>query len=216
MLAGIQNITLPMAAEQARTLELGSLVTVSGSLFTGRSRFHIRAVEDGVLPKIDFDVVNCFFHVGPVMRRQGGEWTVVSAEPTSSLRFDRYSADVIRMLNLRTVIGKTTMGARAAQALRETGGVYLSKIGVCGNLLAGQVRRVVASHFVDEIGTTEATWVFEVERFGPFFVGIDATGADYFAGVERQTTRRLPDVRRELGIDGNFEFTDVGPDAGAQ
>ena len=43
-----------MSAEDARSLELGEMVTVSGLLFTGRSRFHIRAIEDDIFPPIDY------------------------------------------------------------------------------------------------------------------------------------------------------------------
>ena len=103
----MRDIKLPMSAEDARSLELGEMITVSGLLFTGRSRFHIRAIEENLFPPIDYEKVNCFFHVGPVMKQEeNGEWQVVSCEPTSSIRFERYGADVVRKFNLRTLIGK--------------------------------------------------------------------------------------------------------------
>ena len=132
-----QHLQLPLSENEARSLELGTMVTVSGVLFTGRSRFHIRAIDDDLVPPLDYEVVNCFFHVGPVMRREGGGWHVVSIEPTSSIRFERYAGEVIRKLGLRVLIGKTTMGRTTSEALRDVGGVHLTKIGVCGNQLAG-------------------------------------------------------------------------------
>ena len=115
----MRDIKLPMSAEDAASLQLGEMVTVSGMLFTGRSRFHIRAAEDNVYPPLDYEKINCFFHVGPVMRQTDDGWEVVSCEPTSSIRFERYGADVVRKFSLRTLIGKTTMGPRTAEALRE-------------------------------------------------------------------------------------------------
>jgi len=206
-----RDLALPLSEEDARGLELGEIVTVSGPVFTGRSLFHIRAVEEGIIPPIDFGAVNCFFHVGPVMREGESGWEIVSIEPTSSIRFERYSPEVVRRLGLRTLIGKTTMGPGTAQALREVGGVHLSKIGVCGNLLRRQVRRVVEVHFLEELGKTEATWVFEVERFGPFFVDIDAGGRNYFAELDARNRERLRAVRSELGIPEEFEYTEVNP-----
>ena len=57
----VHHLQLPLSEERARNLELGTTVTVSGLVFTGRSLFHIRAVEQHVLPSIDFKQVNCFF-----------------------------------------------------------------------------------------------------------------------------------------------------------
>ena len=213
----VLHLKLPLSADGARALRLGQLVTVSGRLFTGRSLFHIRAVREDTFPPLDYGAVNCFFHVGPVMADDVGGWRVVSAEPTSSIRFERYGADVVRRLGLRTLIGKTTMGPSTAQALRDVGGVFLSKIGLCGNQLAQQVTRVVGVHFLEELGKTEATWVFDVDRFGPFFVAIDAHGGSYFEELDRETAARLPEVEEALGVPADFAFTDVsaaGEDAG--
>lgn len=207
----VRDLTLPLSEEDARGLELGETVTVSGLVFTGRSRLHIRAIEQGILPPLDFSAINCFFHVGPVMRQTEAGWEVVSIEPTSSIRFERYSPALVRKLGLRTLIGKTTMGPGTAEALREVGGVHLSKIGVCGNLLRRQVKRVVEVHFLEELGKTDATWVFEVERFGPFFVDIDATGRNYFAELDAHSRERLAAMRGELGIPEDFAFTEVNP-----
>jgi tartrate/fumarate subfamily iron-sulfur-dependent hydro-lyase beta chain len=207
----IRDLTLPLSADEARELKLGEMVTVSGPVFTGRSLFHIRAIEDDILPPIDFDEINCFFHVGPVMRGTEAGWEIVSIEPTSSIRFERYSPDVVRKLNLHTLIGKTTMGPGTAEALQEVGGVHLSKIGVCGNLLRRQVQRVVDVFFLDELGKTEATWVFEVERFGPFFVSIDAHGNNYFQDLDERTRERIRGVHADLGIPEDFTYTEVNP-----
>lgn len=208
----IKNLQLPLEKEEARNLKLGEIVTVSGKIFTGRSRFHIRAIENNILPPIDFASVNCFFHVGPVMRKEGDEWKIVSIEPTSSIRFERYSADVVRKLNLRTIIGKTTMGRRTAEALRETGGVYLSKIGLCGNMLGTQVKKVHDVFFLEELGKTEACWVMEVENFGPFFVAIDSNGRSYFEDMNAEVSDKMKKVNEMLGIASEYTYTEVNPD----
>ena len=209
MTDAIRHLQLPLTEGDARSLTLGAMVTVTGAVFTGRSQFHIRAVEEQILPPLDFGEVNCFFHAGPVMRREDGEWKIVSIEPTSSIRFERYSGDVIRKLRLHTLIGKTTMGRGTAEALREVGGVHLTKIGLCGNQLAQQVKTIREVHFLDELGKTEATWVFDVERFGPFFVDMDAHGNNYFEDLHQDIRSRMKDVYERLGIPADFTFTHV-------
>ncbi len=209
----MKNLQLPISAEVARGLKLGDMVTVSGLLFTGRSRFHIRAIENNLFPPLDYEKINCFFHVGPVMSCSAGQWQVVSCEPTSSIRFERYGADVIRKFKLRTLIGKTTMGKRSADALREVGGVYLSKIGLSGNALRDQVKKIHAVHFLEELGKTEATWIYEVEQFGPFFVAIDANGNNYFSDLDQEVADALPAIEQKLGIPENYQFTDVNAEA---
>jgi tartrate/fumarate subfamily iron-sulfur-dependent hydro-lyase beta chain len=210
----IKHLQLPLGEDEARSLNVGDMVTVSGKVFTGRSRFHIRAIEDDILPPINFSKINTFFHVGPVMRQAGDEWKLVSIEPTSSIRFERYGADVVRKLKLRTLIGKTTMGPATTEALREIGGVYLTKIGICGNQLGAQVKNIETVYFLDELGKTEATWVFEVEKFGPFFVGIDSHGNNYFEKLSKEIEDNMPEINAKLGVPEDYDYTDVNSSVG--
>ncbi|MBE6375139.1 MAG: fumarate hydratase [Lentisphaerae bacterium] len=205
----MRDIKLPMSEADVKSLELGEMITVSGLLFTGRSRFHIRSVEDNIYPDLDYEKINCFFHVGPVMRQTDDGWEVVSCEPTSSIRFERYGADVVRKFKLRTLIGKTTMGPATAEALKEVGGVYLSKIGLSGNALKEQVKKVHDVYFLEELGKTECSWVYEVDHFGPFFVAIDANGRNYFQELARDAESKMPEIERQLGIPEDYTFTEV-------
>ena len=209
-MAEIRDIKLPMTEEDVKSLKLGEMITVSGLLFTGRSRLHIRAIEDNIYPPIDYEKINCFFHVGPVMRQEeDGEWKVVSCEPTSSIRFERYGADVVRKFSLRTLIGKTTMGPATAQALKEVGGIYLSKIGLSGNALKDQVKKVHDVYFLDELGKTECTWIYEVDHFGPFFVAMDSEGNNYFEDLAKEAESKMPEIEKDLGIPEGYTYTEV-------
>ena len=208
----IIRLTTPVTEEDARNLALGDLVVLSGRVFTGRSRFHIRAIEEEIFPPIDYAEINCFFHSGPVIRRDSGsgKWEIVSIEPTSSIRFEKYGAAVVKKFRLRVLIGKTTMGPGTAEALKEVGGVHLSKIGICGNQIRQQVKEVEDVFFLDELGKTEATWIFRVEDFGPFFVDIDARGRNYFKEMEKKGMENITKMYRDLDIPADFFYTDVG------
>jgi len=205
----MKELRLPLSPQDARSLKLGEIVTVNGLLFTGRSRFHIRAIEQNIEPPVNYQAVNCFFHTGPVMQQDNGQWHTVSCEPTSSIRFERYGAAVVRKFNLRTLIGKTTMGPETARALAETNGVYLSKIGLSGNALRDQIVRVHDVYFLEELGKTEATWIYEVKNFGPFFVAIDAFGRNYFEELGTEVAAALPAIKQKLGIPHDYVDTEV-------
>ena len=64
-------------------------------------------------------------------------------------------------------------------------------------------------HFLDELGKTECTWIYEVENFGPFFVAIDADGRNYFEELARDAEAKMPAIEEELGIPHDYEFTEV-------
>jgi tartrate/fumarate subfamily iron-sulfur-dependent hydro-lyase beta chain len=207
----MKKLSIPLAESDARGLEAGQAVFLSGPVFTGRSLFHIRAVEQGILPPVDFAEANVMLHAGPVMEKVGDGWRVVGVTPTSSIRFEKYGGAVVRLLRLRALIGKTTMGAQTAQAFREVGCVHLTPVGVCGNILARQVTEVKAVHFREEIGNAEATWVYELLDAGPFIVDMDATGRNLFHEVYRESSRRLAEASAGLGIRPDFEYTNVAP-----
>ena len=77
------------------------------------------------------------------------------------------------------------------------------------DLLRDRIVKVHAVHFLEELGKTEATWVFEVKEFGPFFVAIDARGNNYFSKLDDEVGKRVPVIERELGIPEDYRFTEV-------
>lgn len=206
-----RKLSIPLSESDARGLRTGEAVLLTGELFTGRSLFHIRAMEKGIVPPVDFARANVMLHAGPVMERVGERWRVVGVTPTSSIRFEKYGGAVVRLLGLRALIGKTTMGAETARAFREVGCVHLTPVGVCGNILARQVREVTAVHFREEVGNSEATWVYEVVEAGPFIVDMDSSGRNLFHDVYRESSRRLAEAATRLGVRPDFEYTDVSP-----
>ena len=60
-----------------------------------------------------------------------------------------------------------------------------------------------------ELGKTEATWVFEVEKFGPFFVGIDAHGNNYFESLSQEIEDNMPTINSQLNVPEDYDYTDV-------
>ena len=203
-----RHLRIPLSEKDARGLEIGDVVYLSGPVFTGRSLFHIRAIDRDIVPPIDYKCVNVLLHAGPMTKKmEDDSWTVVSMTLTASIRFEKYCADVIRKLGLRAVVGKTTLGRESMKAMQEIGAVHLSSVGIMTNILPGQVKKVLGVHFLDEIGKTEASWVMEVEDAGPFIVDMDSRGNNLFYSVREEVESRFKGFYKRYGIEDDFHYT---------
>lgn len=194
------HLNIPLTERDVLGLKLGDLVYFNGPLFTVRSLFHIRAIRENILPPIDFKRLNVMVHIGPVMKRDGDHWSPVSLDPTTSMRFEKYTAEVVSKLGLRAIIGKGSMGSKTMEAMKKYGCVHLAKIGIYGNILASKVTRVLGVYGLKEMGPIECTWVLEVKDFGPFLVDIDTQGQSFFEDIKRTTQEKLLSVYQRFSI----------------
>ena len=204
------RLKITLREEDVRSLRIGDIVYLDGPFFTARSLFHIRAVEENILPPIEFDQMNIMLHSGPVVRRLDKGWEVISIEPTTSLRMEKYANRVIEMTGVRAIIGKSTMGLKTLEALARFGCVHLSKIGIYGSVLASKVSRVIDVHFFDDLGPIECTWVMEAGELGPFFVDMDTHGENFFSRIDSRARERLKQVYRRFSISDEFTYTSKG------
>jgi tartrate/fumarate subfamily iron-sulfur-dependent hydro-lyase beta chain len=195
-----KNLTIPLLESDIRQLTIGDIVYLDGLIYTCRSQFQMRALEQDILPPIDFKKLNVMLHMGGVMKKVENEWKVVSLLCTSSYRFEKLGAPIINKLGIRAIIGKSTMGVKTMQAMKEAGCVHLSWGALIGNILAKNVKRVVDVYNLDELGTLEATWVLEVENFGPFIVDIDTKGHNLFNLVKDHVNKKFEKAYEKYGI----------------
>lgn len=202
-------LQLPLSEETVRELNIGDIVYFNGILFTGRELFYIRAVEENIIPTIDFNLINLMFHVGPVVKKVDREWKIVSMTPTTSIRFEKNASVCIKKLHTRAIIGKGTMGTKTMKMMQREGCVHLCGVGINANVLATQVEKVLNVFYLDKIGPTEATWVMKVNNFGPFLVDIDSKGNNYFDTVNQKAKKKLKEILNNNGINENFEYTPI-------
>src|SRR5215471_16256621 len=102
-------LTPPLTEEQVRALKVGDVVLISGEMYTGRDAVHAYLMKNP--PPVDLNGA-ALYHCGPVMLKEGEEWKVKAAGPTTSIREEPYQTDVIRKYGVRAVIGKGGMGAK--------------------------------------------------------------------------------------------------------
>ena len=126
-----------------RALRVGDVVLISGEVFTGRDAVHAHLMKNA--PPVDLRGA-VLYHCGPVMLKQGEEWMVKAAGPTTSSREEPYQATVIEKYGVRAVIGKGGMGAKTLAALQKSGAVYLNAIGGAAQFYARTVEKVLGVH----------------------------------------------------------------------
>jgi fumarate hydratase class I len=179
-------LTPPLTEAQMRALKVGDVVLISGEMFTGRDNVHAYLMKNP--PPVDLHGA-ALYHCGPVMLKEGDEWKVKAAGPTTSSREEPYQADVIRRYGVRAVIGKGGMGAKTLAALKECGAVYLNGIGGAAQYYARTVEKVLGVDLM-EFGIPEAMWHIRVKNFAAI-VTMDAHGNSLHADIEKKTGESL-------------------------
>ena len=154
---------------------------VTGRIVSCRDAGHRRALEylkEGKPLPLDLSGL-VLYHVGPVVRKIGDRWKVLSAGPTTSMRMERYEAEFIEKTGIRIIVGKGGMGDKTAEACRRFGAVYAIFPGGAGALAAKFIEEVEKVEWLD-LGIPEAMWIFRVRDFGPLIVTIDSTGENFY------------------------------------
>lgn len=168
------KLKTPFTEEKIRKLKVGDMVDITGKLFTARDAVH-QGLHTGRF-KLPVDWKDqIIYHCGPVIVKEAGEWVVKAAGPTTSTREEPYEYDTIKNYGLRGVIGKGGMGDKTLKACSEFGCVYLHAIGGAAQVLAARIKRVNDVYLLEEVGSPEAIWEFEVEDF-PAVVTMDSHG----------------------------------------
>ena len=184
-------LTAPVSEEQVRALRVGDVVLINGDMFTGRDNVHHYLMHHDAPVDMKGSVL---YHCGPVMLKQGEQWFVKAAGPTTSSREEPYQADVIKNFGVRVVIGKGGMGPKTLAALKEHGAVYLNGIGGAAQFYARTVKEVKGVH-LEQFGIPESMWHIRVEGFAAI-VTMDSHGNSLHADVEKTTGEHL----RELAV----------------
>ena len=180
------RLEAPISEEQIRALAVGDVVLVSGRVYTGRDAVHAHLIKHA--PPVDLNG-GVLYHCGPVVVKEGEEWRITAAGPTTSIREEPYQADILKRYGVRVVIGKGGMGAKTLAGLQDAGAVYLNAIGGAAQFYARCIERVDGVSLT-EFGTPEAMWHLQVRDF-PAIVTMDAHGNSLHKDVEEASGKVL-------------------------
>lgn len=200
----VTKLKTPISDDEIRSLKMGDTVHLTGMMITGRDTVHKWVADNFIHPKgaVDredqavFEAIKpilaggIIYHCGPVV---GGlatkEYRFVAAGPTTSIREEPYQGDVMRLFNLKGVIGKGGMGDKTLKACQEVPAVYFHAIGGAASLIAESVKEVLGVYKLD-FGVPEAMWVIRVEDF-PVVVTMDAHGNSLHKSVKQRSKEKL-------------------------
>ncbi len=132
------DITTPITEEQARQIQAGDEVYLTGTIYTARDAAHKRMVEDLAAGRgLPFDPKGAvIYYVGPTPPKPGQ--VLGSAGPTTSYRMDKFTPTMFEQ-GVKAVIGKGYRGDEVKASLVANAGLYFSATGGAGALLARAV-----------------------------------------------------------------------------
>jgi len=171
-----RHINVPLSDEDAKSLNYGDYVYLTGTIYTARDAAHKRMYEalanKEALPMEMKN--NVIYYMGPSPAREGRP--IGSAGPTTASRMDKYAPSLLD-LGLKGMVGKGKRSQAVKDAIVRNGAVYMAAVGGAGALLS---RSILSSEVIayDDLGT-EAIRKLEVKDF-PVIVVIDAQGRDLY------------------------------------
>jgi fumarate hydratase class I len=112
------------------------------------------------------------------------------------VRENPYEPAFIASSGVRIVIGKGGMDDATLEAMRKYGCVYVQAVGGAAALSAASVKKVLGVSFLDEFGSAEACWHFEVESFRGI-VAMDSSGTSLFEKVALKSRDNLKKIFSE-------------------
>lgn len=182
------ELSAPYTEDKIRALKVGDMVEITGLVFTGRDAVHKYLYDGGACPVDLTDQI--IYHCGPVVVKEDGKWKVKAAGPTTSIREEPYQGDILRRFGVRGVIGKGGMGDKTLAALKECGAVYMHAIGGAAQVLARCVTEVKDVAMLEEFGSPEAIWTFDVVKF-PVVITMDSHGGSLHQDILQKSSEAL-------------------------
>ena len=179
-------LNVPYTKEEAKSLQAGDMVYLTGTVYTARDAAHKRMSETldagNQLPlSLEGNVI---YYMGPSPAREGRP--IGSAGPTTASRMDKYTPRLLD-LGLAGMIGKGKRSPEVREAIVRNGCVYFAAIGGAGALLS---KAITASEVIayDDLGT-EAIRKLTVKDF-PVIVVIDSEGNNLYETATAQYCRQ--------------------------
>jgi tartrate/fumarate subfamily iron-sulfur-dependent hydro-lyase beta chain len=184
------NLKTPIREADLRKLNVGDVISLSGTVITARDEAHKKALElheQGETLPVDFKG-NAVFHCGPIMKKGEKSWQVVAAGPTTSTRMEIFQDKFIEAFKPAVIIGKGGMGDRTSKACQKYGCIYATFTGGAALLAAKNIIGVKDVYWLDELGMPECLWVYETKDFSPLIVTIDTHGGNLTEDVGKKVS----------------------------
>jgi L(+)-tartrate dehydratase beta subunit len=195
------KLQLPASTADLRALEIGTVVYLSGRIFTAREGVYKKAVEEAAgLPAPAAELGSANFHCSPAASLHAdGSATVGAVTATASFRFAKWLDGWFKLSGCNIIIGKGGMTSDIyKRCFVPNNAIYLTTVGYgTGALLGRGIKRVLATHWTQELGLAQAIWVLEVDNFGPFIADSDLAGNSLFERENAKIARHRETLCRQ-------------------
>lgn len=166
----------PFTKEQFQGIKVGTMVYLTGIIYTARDAAHkrmIQLLEEG--KELPFDVHNqIIYYVGPTPAKN--DEVIGSCGPTTSSRMDVYTPTLYKR-GLLATIGKGYRSEVVITSQKINNAFYFVAIGGAGAYMSQCVKKAECIAFED-LGP-EGIYKLEVERF-PVLLCIDNQGNNFY------------------------------------
>lgn len=172
----------PISEDIIRSLKSGDIISLSGTIYTGRDAAHKRMcarLEKG--ESLPFDVFGqAIYYVGPSPTKPGE--VIGAAGPTTSYRMDGLTLPLLEK-GLRIMIGKGKRDKKVIDGMKKYGAVYLVAIGGAGAYISNSI---TSSEIIayEDLGA-EAVRKLEVKDM-VLTVCIDSEGNNLYDNIEER------------------------------
>ncbi|EHD21613.1 MULTISPECIES: L(+)-tartrate dehydratase subunit beta [Brenneria] len=189
-------LTTPIKDEDLVDIKAGDIIYLNGLLVTCRDVCHRRLIELNRELPVDLHG-NAIFHAGPIVRKNGAKWEMVSVGPTTSMRMEKFEKAFIEKTGVKLVIGKGGMGPDTEQGCVEYKALHAIFPAGCAVLAATQVEEIEEVHWM-ELGMPESLWVCRVKNFGPLIISIDTYGNNLIEKNKKLFAEKRDEIVAEI------------------
>ncbi|WP_431222153.1 L(+)-tartrate dehydratase subunit beta [Serratia sp. L9] len=189
-------LTTPIKEEDLADINVGDVIYLNGTLVTCRDVCHRRLIE--LKREIPYDLRGkAIFHAGPIVRKNGEKWEMVSIGPTTSMRMESFEKEFIEQTGVRLIVGKGGMGPNTEAGCKEFKALHVIFPAGCAVVAATQVEEIEEVHWT-ELGMPESLWVCRVKEFGPLIVSIDTFGNNLIDQNKKVFAERCGPIVEEI------------------
>ncbi|HEV2685116.1 MAG TPA: fumarate hydratase C-terminal domain-containing protein [Actinomycetota bacterium] len=193
----------PISEVEARSLRVGDLVVLQGTVYGIRDATQIALFDRGRTTRFDL-AGHAVLHTAPNVKKMPRSaehptgYAPLCVGTTTSARMERFTRPLMTQHGVRLVIGKGGLSAGSLAAFGEIGGAYLAVIGGTAALETAWIE-AIEDVDLDDLNP-ESLWRFRVRDFGPLRVAMDSHGGSLYATVDAQARLRRADALAALGV----------------
>src|SRR5438067_12510894 len=176
------ELKTPISEAEARSLRVGDMVVLQGSVYGIRDATQIALFDRGRTTRFDL-AGHAVLHTAPNVKKVARSeehptgYAPLCVGTTTSARMERFTRPLLRELGVRLIIGKGGLGNASLAAFGELGGAYLAVIGGTAALETTWVE-AIEDVDLDDLNP-ESLWRFRIHDFAGAHRSLTAAGVRF-------------------------------------